>query len=92
VTAGGLLKDLTRRGVRLAAHGPHLVVDGPAEALPDDLIERLRALKAEILMLLSPSSPPDDLWNGEDWQAYVDERAAIREGIGQEPEPTRIEG
>jgi hypothetical protein len=75
------VRALSCRGVRLEAHGPHLVVDGPADALPDELIERLRALKAELFILLT-SSGPGEIWDAGDWQAYVDERAAIREHDG----------
>jgi hypothetical protein len=81
VTAGALLRDLSRCGVRLEAQGPDLVVDGPAEALPDLLIEQLRALKAELLTLLA-TKLPGELWDTNDWHAYVDERAAIREHDG----------
>jgi len=74
VTTGALLKALGRRGVRLEARGSHLVVDGPADALPDDLIERLRALKTELLVLLA-ANPPGALWDARDWQVYFEERA-----------------
>ena len=82
MTAGALLKALSRRGVRLWARGPHLVVDGPTDALSEELIERLRALKAELLVLLA-SSPLPEVWELDEWQAYVGERAAIREHDGR---------
>ena len=94
MTTGALLKALGRRGVRLEARGSHLVVDGPADALPDDLIERLRALKTELLVLLA-ANPPGALWDARDWQVYFEERAGIREFDGglprTEAEPLALE-
>jgi hypothetical protein len=84
VSAGALLRDLTSRGVSVAARGSRLVVDGPTDALSDRVVEELRALKPEILALLSTRSE-DSRWNAADWQAYFDERAAVREFDGGLP-------
>ena len=79
-----LLQDLSSRGVTLEAHGPNLIVDGPADALSDEVVETLRAVKAELLVLLSSGADKPD-WDAADWQAYLDERAAIREHDGGLP-------
>jgi hypothetical protein len=55
VTAQDLLHDLATRGVILSADGGHLDVEGPADALTDELIDTLRARKAELLKLLANS-------------------------------------
>jgi hypothetical protein len=81
VSVDTLLRDLTSRGVLLAARGSRLVVDGPSDALSDRVVEELRALKPEILSLLSTTSE-NSRWDAADWQAYGDERAAVREHDG----------
>jgi hypothetical protein len=76
-----LLQDLSSQGVTLEAHGPDLIVDGPADTLTDNLVEALRALKADLLKVLS--SPEDGAqWEAAEWQAYFDERAAVHEHDG----------
>jgi hypothetical protein len=77
VSAGAFLRDLASRGVSVAARGSRLVVDGPSDALSDRVVEELRALKPEILALLSTRSG-GSRWDAADWQAYFDERAAVR--------------
>jgi hypothetical protein len=67
--------------VTLEAHGPDLVVDGPADALSDEVVATLRAAKAELLVLLSPGADRPN-WDAADWHAHFDERAAIREYDG----------
>jgi len=84
VRAAVLLQDLTGRGITLEAHGPNLIVDGPADTLSDEVVETLRAVKAELLVLLS-SGGDNPEWDAADWQAYFDERAAIREHDGGLP-------
>jgi hypothetical protein len=53
MTAQSLLHDLAERGVILSANGDRLEVDGPDPALTDELLETLRARKAELLDLLA---------------------------------------
>jgi hypothetical protein len=78
VTASVLLDHLIRRGVTLEVRGAELVVDGPADALGDSVVEQLRSLKAEMLELLR-SAKDSPCWIASDWQAYFDERAGVRE-------------
>jgi hypothetical protein len=82
VRAAVLLQELTGRGVTLEAHGPDLIVDGPADALSDEIVETLRAVKTELLVLISCGADKPE-WDGTDWRAYLDERAAIREHNGK---------
>lgn len=46
------LKDLARRGVRLAARGDRLIVDSPLGALRSEEIDRLKRHKRELLPLV----------------------------------------
>jgi TubC N-terminal docking domain len=81
VKAAAVLQDLAARGVRLEVHGTDLIADGPADALPDELIDRLRAFKAELLGHLG-GAVEEQPWAAADWRAYFHERAAVREHDG----------
>ncbi|MBO1908114.1 hypothetical protein J4G37_24890 [Microvirga sp. 3-52] len=63
------------------AEGEQLIIDGPARALTDEIVAVVQTRKADLLQLIRP---PEDrqCWHAEDWQAYFDERAAIREHDG----------
>src|SRR5215207_854624 len=76
-----LLSNLAQRGITLEAHGTDLIVEGPTRELTDDLVVTLKALKADLLAALEP----DAGWKPEDWRAYLDERAGIREHDGKLP-------
>jgi hypothetical protein len=78
MSARTLLRHLRAQGVSLAVDGADIVFDGPVEVLTDDLVTRLRAVKAELLAALGPP-PPVAAWKAEGWQAYFDECAAVRE-------------
>jgi hypothetical protein len=82
VKAAVLLQDLTGRGVTLEAHGLDLIVDGPADALSDEIVETLRAVKTELLVLLSSGADKPN-WDAADWRAYLDQRTVIREHNGK---------
>jgi hypothetical protein len=84
MSAATLLQDLEKRGVRFAARAADLVIEGPADALTDELVSRLRACKSELLALLQ-SAGHDGQWTAADWQAYFDERAGVREHDGRLP-------
>src|SRR5688572_26417408 len=47
-----LLTEMRHQGITIEANGDHLVIDGPCNALSDEAIERLRAMKGELLALL----------------------------------------
>jgi hypothetical protein len=81
VNAAGLLQDLESRGIRVEASGSNLVVDGPAEALSDEILDQLKELKAELLRHLI-SCRNSEPWDASDWQTYFDERAGICEHDG----------
>ena len=53
MNAAELLAEVTQRGGRLLPNGDRLRVEAP-EPLPDDLLDRLRAHKPELLALLDP--------------------------------------
>src|SRR5262245_8737497 len=56
-----LLAECEARGVRLIPAGPSdLTVRGPKRALTPDLIERLKAHKAELLNVLRPAQAGGD--------------------------------
>ncbi len=64
--AAVLLQDLSGRGVTLKAYGPDLVVDGPADALSDEVVKTLRAVRSDLLVLLSSRADKPD-WSAADW-------------------------
>ena len=77
--ARALIGDLSRLGVTFSIEGGRLILDGPDTALPDAVIERVRAHKAEILGLLKHES---SAWAAEDWRAFFNEKAGIAEFDG----------
>jgi hypothetical protein len=77
VSARALLLDLTRQGVVLEVRGGRLVVEGPSQTLTDTCVERLRAVKGELIRILDISGTTQ--WDVGDYQAFFDERAAILE-------------
>ena len=92
VRAAALLQDLVGRGVQVEVHGTNLIVDGPADALPDELIDRLTALKAELLGLPGWCCQRAALGGCRLAEAYFDERAAMREHEGglSAPKPSQL--
>lgn len=52
MSARALLFDLSRQGVVLELQAGELIVDGPAEALTEACVTRLRDLKPDLLRLL----------------------------------------
>ena len=67
-----LVHELTAHGVRVEVHGNRLSLEGPPEVLTDELAERLRRHKPELLSLYSrrvhsiPLAELRDL-SGDDW-------------------------
>lgn len=47
-----LIAECARAGIALAADGDRIVIDGPASAVPDDLVEKIRARKPELMRAL----------------------------------------
>ena len=79
MTALELLADVTRRGIELVAHGDRLWCR-PRSALTPELVDRLKAHKAELLAILGHggglgegSRPAEAIEPGEPWwQAHED--------------------
>src|SRR6516164_8072913 len=70
-----LLSGVKREGAAFRLEGRRLrLVPSPGRALPRGLVERAKAMRAELLAELSSS--PD---TPEDWRAWFDERAGILE-------------
>jgi len=80
--ARALLRELRRSGVTIEAEGEQLIVDGPTRALTDEIIASVQGSKSELLYLIRPPEGRH-CWRAEDWCAYFDERAAIREHDGE---------
>lgn len=57
MTAAALLRDLVRLGVVLRVEGDRLKVHVPKGVLTPDLVDRLRAHKAEVLDILNNRCP-----------------------------------
>ena len=81
MSAQALLREIRGYEIAIQASGDQLIVEGPAAALSDDVVARLQAAKPDLLMLLGHQSR-SHAWDAEDWLAYFDERAAIREWDG----------
>lgn len=56
MTAQAILHDLTARGVRISAKADSLKLDAPVGVLTDGDKEILRALKADLLAVLTPAA------------------------------------
>ena len=77
MSAVATLDDLIARGISVEVQGTDLVLEGPTDILTDDIIASLRLAKAKLLPAVECKNA--FCWDGEDWRAYIDERAAIRE-------------
>ena len=60
MTAVELLAECQARQIDLQAHGGQLDIDAPAGALTEELLERLRTHKAELLQRLQPPDAHGD--------------------------------
>ena len=72
------LKAARDAGVRIGIDGDALTLEADA-APPPEVLDQLRRHKAGIIALLRPTG---GCWSEENWQAYFDERAGIREFDG----------
>src|SRR4051812_29763133 len=68
-----------KRGVSVQVRGTEVILDGPVQVLTDELVAKLRASKSTLLAALASS---ETAWDATDWQAYFDERAAVRQYDG----------
>jgi hypothetical protein len=67
-TGVALLERLRHAGVKVAAEGDRLILDGPTEALPDHVVALVRQHKPELLRLIfarrEVSTPAECGWCG----------------------------
>jgi hypothetical protein len=57
MNASAVLAQLKAAGVHVAVAGGKLELEGPKEALNEDVLNELRAIKAELIKLLSVTEP-----------------------------------
>lgn len=70
IPARDLLVECSRKGIILSPVGDRIAIDGPAEAVTDELLDTLRAQKADLLRELLHGislnySASDGRWNPE---------------------------
>jgi hypothetical protein len=81
-----LVRDLTARGVRFAVNGDRLRVSDPGEVVTPELVEELRAVKPEVMALVSRrpacvecgriiAEEPTSWWGGDPVHPDCGERA-----------------
>lgn len=75
MSAATLLEELAALGLRIAADGDRLRIRGPTAAITPDLTDRVRALKPDLIRLLSDPEAVRD--------ALMD--LAAQEGVSQAP-------
>ena len=66
MTAAELLTECNARHIALQAQGGQLDIDAPAGELTDELLQRLREHKAELLTMLQPQNLPSGDRHGAD--------------------------
>lgn len=67
-----VIEDLRGAGVTISRDGGMIVLDGPEDAMTDELVASLRSLKPEIIAYLRDTAV---CWSQENWQALFDEHA-----------------
>jgi len=82
--ARAALAAVRAAGGDVKLRGGRLKVVAPAP-LPAELMERLRAVKPDLLAALAPPEPERAGWGAADWRAFFGERAAVREYDGRRP-------
>jgi hypothetical protein len=78
MSAAEALNAARAAGIRVGIDGDDLVLEAPAPPLAA-VLDALSRHKPGIIALLRPAS---DNWTAEDWQAFFDERAGIRQNDG----------
>lgn len=69
MTAGELLRELHRRGVRLTAHEGRLRCEAPRGTITPDLVEAMRQHKAAVLAILQGA----EVEAGPEWRPRLGE-------------------
>ena len=73
-----LLNELRRRQITIVLRGEKLALTA-REPPPERLLQALKAQRDEVAFLLTPDASG---WTPEDWRAYFEERAGIRQFEG----------
>jgi hypothetical protein len=76
LTSLEILTYLEQRSVRLRLAGNELEIDAPESALTPDLVERIRARKAELLDFLKSAIEQYD-WRADCAQLFAEARAQV---------------
>ena len=83
MSATAMLEDLRRRGVRLEVVGDRLLVDAPSGAVAPEELDRLRAVKADLLAALAESGAAWDDPTSRSLSPHADEwDRGMRAGYG----------
>lgn len=67
-----VIEDLRGAGVTISRDGDMIVLEGPEDAMTDELVASLRSLKPEIIAYLRDTAA---CWSQDNWQMFFDERA-----------------
>ena len=67
-----IIQDLRVAGIAISRDGGMIVLDGPEDAMTDELVASLRSLKPEIIAYLRDTAA---CWSQDNWQMFFDERA-----------------
>ena len=74
--AAQLIGELAQSRIVLRRHADKIVIDGPEDLVTDELIEKVRAAKADIMALLPAAG---EGWTADDYRAHYYERSASAE-------------
>ena len=66
-----IIHDLRAAGIAISRHGDAIELDGPEDAMTDELVANLRSLKPQIITYLRDTA---DYWTQENWQSFFEER------------------
>jgi hypothetical protein len=80
-----LLAEARQHGVQLILTPSGTIKARAPKRPPPDLLAKLRAHRAELILALRGPEPERAGWDVDDWRTFLDERAAIREYDGHLP-------
>lgn len=80
MTGAEIVTHLKHRGVRVRLAGSELEIDAPESALTPDLVERIRARKAELLTFLQSAAEQYD-WRADCTNLFTTARAQVERNL-----------